>query len=226
MLHPVNRLPLKESHLKHMLQQFLHMALTVMELLAAKILTFPQAYAEDSFSWSNGRRGNSLDTNSSLSFQFCIVNACQNNPNMFFSCQISLVASCFWICDAAFHAHTCTEICPHAPLHSFTSFPIPAGSGSNLELRAGPGTHTQFVFFHTAHFRWRKKLETLQSGSHKQHQSYSLAQPQTFHPFCSRNNKMPFCWCFFGLQFVLISSKMWVPSPCSSDRHLSLLQTA
>lgn len=30
MLHPVNRLPLKESHLRHMLQQFLHMALAVM----------------------------------------------------------------------------------------------------------------------------------------------------------------------------------------------------
>lgn len=81
-------------------------------------------------------------------------------------------------------------------------------------------------FFCTAHFSWREKLETLQSGSYKQHQSHSLAQPQTFHTCCSRNNKMPFCWCFFGLHFVFISLKMWVPSSCSSDRHLSLLQTA
>lgn len=194
MLHPVNRLPLKESHLRHKLQQFLHMALTVMELLAGKIFTFPQAYTEGTFSWRNGG-GNSVDTNSSLSFQFFIVNELQVNPNMFFSCQISLVASCFWICDAAFRAHTCTEICPHAPLHSFISFPIPAGSGSNLELRAGPGTHTQFVFFSTARFSCRKNLEPFQSGSYKQHQSYSLPQTKTFHPFCSKNNKMPFCWC-------------------------------
>lgn len=125
MLHPVNRLPLKESHLRHMLQQLLHMALSVMELLAGKIFTFPQAYAEGTFSWRNGRGGNSLDTNSSLSFQFFIVNECQN-LNMFFSCQISLVASFMflnlWCSLSCSHLHrdlpTCTATLLHFLSHS------------------------------------------------------------------------------------------------------------
>lgn len=123
---------------------------------------------------------------------------------MFFSCQISSVASCFWICDAAFHAHTCTEICPHALLHSFISFPIPAGSGSNLELRVGLGIHTSLLFSIQLILAEGKSWRHCNQVVCKQHQSYLPAQPQTFHPLCSRNNRMTLYWCFLVCFFVFL----------------------
>lgn len=66
MLRPVNRLPLKESHLRHMLQQFLHIALTVMKLLAGEIFTRPQVIYRGHLLVDQWQGGNSVDANSSL----------------------------------------------------------------------------------------------------------------------------------------------------------------
>lgn len=83
MLHPVNRLSLEESHLRHMLQQFLHMALTVMKLLAGKIFTLPQVIYRGHLlvkQW----QARELSGGQFLSvIKLFTVNKSQNNPNVF-----------------------------------------------------------------------------------------------------------------------------------------------